>query len=86
MCKCLEANCNKEAKKRGYCEKHYREKLKNGELKRIEKNPKICEVCGNSGKTIKFNDKFYCTKHYQQMKNKGYIDDYFRGNNEGYKR
>lgn len=85
MCKCLETSCNKEAKKRGYCEKHYREKLKNGELKRIEKNPKTCEVCGNSGKTIKFNDKFYCTKHYRQMKNKGYIDDYFRGNNEGYK-
>ena len=58
MCKCLEINCNKEAKKRGYCEKHYREKLKNGELKRIEKNPKTCEACGNSGKTIKFNDVY----------------------------
>lgn len=75
MCKCLEENCNKEAKKRGYCEKHYREKLKNGELKRFEKNPKFCEICGKCNETRRFDDKFYCPKHYMQMKRHGKIID-----------
>lgn len=70
-----------------YCDKHYQQLKNNGRLTDKENERHIsnykeccCDNCirntnNYNGKFIFYNNKCYCSKHYTQMKNNGYITD-----------
>ncbi len=74
---CLQDGCEKEARVRGYCQKHYTYNITHRIIPVIKANkPRFCSVYGCNNKHY---CKGYCGKHYSRIKYHGDIDRRPRG-------
>lgn len=73
--KCKVVWCHDEAVTKGYCNKHYQQMRKHGEVKSETERSKIkvSDKCSISGCDNKVFAKGYCNKHYQQIRKHGSI-------------
>lgn len=68
---CQSPNCERPARTKGYCPRHYQQVRKYGRLtpeREIGRNPSICIVEGCSNKVAA---RGYCSKHYAQIRRRG---------------
>lgn len=71
---CKYEDCNNLVYSRGYCRKHY-DYLRNKYLleKLILNKDRKCCICGDNFKIKKYENNFYCNKHFLHMKRHGKI-------------
>lgn len=67
--KCLVENCGIEARRRGYCGKHYHKVLRWGNAEKP--NPVITSICTIQGCDNRHNANGFCHKHYNRWKRHG---------------